>query len=123
MLPLVGDRIRMINSRLLSSAALIPQLSNGPEGTVVDMLVDKNDGSGIFTVNLIRRVKFKEADTPEPACGSVVIRAFSVGFSNGTRRCRLAVCGVWVCPRAFSDSYFYMWPFLTCLFMNPRNLG
>ena len=67
MLPLVGDRIRMINSRLLSSAALIPQLLNGPEGTVLEMLVDKHDGSGIFTVNLIRRVKFEQVDTPEPA--------------------------------------------------------
>ena len=41
MLPLVGDKIRMINSRLLSSAALIPQVLNGPEGTVVELLVDK----------------------------------------------------------------------------------
>ena len=41
MLPLVDDRIRMINSRLLSSAALIPQVLNGPEGTVIEMLVDK----------------------------------------------------------------------------------
>ena len=55
----------MINSRLLSSAALIPEVLNGPEGPVVELLVDKRDGSGIFTVNLIRRVKFEPADTPE----------------------------------------------------------
>jgi len=56
-LPEPGDRVKIINSRLINNVEMCEGLMVGEEGSVCEMVIDKKDGSGIFTCHIVRRPK------------------------------------------------------------------
>jgi hypothetical protein len=54
-LPEANDRIKLINSRLISNVDMCDGLMVGEEGTVCEIVIDKADGSGVFTCHIVRR--------------------------------------------------------------------
>lgn len=54
-LPEANDRIKLINSRLITNIDMCDGLMVGEEGTVCEIVIDKADGSGVFTCHIVRR--------------------------------------------------------------------
>ena len=54
-LPEANDRIKLINSRLITNVDMCDGLMVGEEGTVCEIVIDKADGSGVFTCHIVRR--------------------------------------------------------------------